>query len=184
MVTLFLLSAKAPAGQGRRETSFSHGDRWKRLMSTYIVVMPSTGRRLEAEEHIGIAGAPLAVSQAMSAKVGEAARASQPAVPRACQALAVAVFAAADVVIFRFPIVSVPRRGRIEQGCKAGRKPGESDKCDGIPMDPLITAGRFQARPRQALAPALGLRQHPSPIPKGAEVCTPRALSSSHWPWS
>ena len=104
--------------------------------------MPSIGSMLEAEAQSPIGGTLFAARHAMSAKVGEAARASQPAVPRAHQALAVAVFAAADVVIFRFPIVSVPRRCRIEQGCRAGRKPGESDKCDGIPLDPPITAGR------------------------------------------
>jgi hypothetical protein len=108
MVTLFLLSAKAPAGQGRRETSFSHGDRWKRLMSTYIVVMPSTGRRLEAEEHIGIAGAPLAVSQAMSAKVGEAARASQCPAPRPRHTLVLPLSAVEDALMLGFPIQCRP----------------------------------------------------------------------------
>ena len=38
------------------------------------------------------------------AKVGEAARASQPAAPRVCQPLAIPPFAAEDVAIFRLPI--------------------------------------------------------------------------------
>src|ERR1700693_5991833 len=89
---------------GRPEASFSQGDRWKRLISTYIAVMPSIGRMLEPEEQSAIGGASSAAIHAMSAKVGEAAMASQPAAPRACQALALPLFAAEDVVIFRLPI--------------------------------------------------------------------------------
>jgi hypothetical protein len=64
---------------GRPEASFSQGDRWKRLISTYIVVIPSIGRMLEPNEQNAIGRASFAAIHAMSAKVGEAVRASQPA---------------------------------------------------------------------------------------------------------
>ena len=57
--------------------------RWKRLISTYIVVMPWIEKMLEPEEQSAIVGAAFAAIHAISAKVGEAARASQPAAPRA-----------------------------------------------------------------------------------------------------
>jgi hypothetical protein len=85
------------------EANFSQGDRWKRLISTYIVVMPSIGRMLEPREQSAIEGAWFAAINAMSAKVGEAARPSQPAAPRACQARSPALSAAEDVVIFPAP---------------------------------------------------------------------------------
>jgi hypothetical protein len=83
---------------GRPEVSFSQGDRWKRLISMYIAVMPPIGRMLEAAEQSAIGWASFAAIQAMTAKVGEAARASQPAAPRACQALVLPLSAAEDVV--------------------------------------------------------------------------------------
>jgi hypothetical protein len=84
------------------EASFSQGDRWKRLISTYIAVMPSIGSMLW--EQIAIGGAWFAAIQAMSAKVGEAARLSQPAAPRACHARATDLLAAEGVAIFGLPI--------------------------------------------------------------------------------
>jgi hypothetical protein len=90
--------------RGWPETSFNQGDRWKKLISTYIAVMPPIGRMLELEEQSAIGGASFAAIHAMSAKVGEAASASQPAAPRACQAFALPLFAADDVVIVRLPI--------------------------------------------------------------------------------
>jgi hypothetical protein len=66
--------------------------------------MPSIGRRPDPEEQSAIGCASFAAIHAMSAKVGEAAKASQPAAPRACHAPALPVFAAKDVVIFRLPI--------------------------------------------------------------------------------
>ena len=77
-------------------------------MSRYIVVMPSTGRMLDMEEQSGIAGAPLAESQAMSAKVGEAARASQCPAPRPRQALALPLSAVEHVVMLRLPVTCGP----------------------------------------------------------------------------
>jgi hypothetical protein len=78
------------------EASFSQGDRWKRLISRYIAAMPPM---LEPGVHNAIGDALLAAMQAMTAKVGDAARDSQPAAPRACPG-----FAVVDVVIFQFPI--------------------------------------------------------------------------------
>ena len=126
---------------GRPEASFSQGDRWKRLISSrYIAVMPSIGRMLEPEEQNAIGGASFVAIHAMSAKVGEAARASQPAAPRACQAPVLPWFAARRLSFSGSrSIVAVPGRCRIERGCKARRKPGGSDKCDGISMNSLIT---------------------------------------------
>jgi len=127
--------------RGWPEASFSQGDTWKRLISKYIQAMPSSGSMSEAEEQVAIRGASVAVIHAISAKVGDAARVSQSAAPRASQALVLPLFAAEDVVIFRFPtIVAVPGRCRVECGYKARREPGESHKCDGISMDSLITA--------------------------------------------
>jgi hypothetical protein len=84
------------------EASFSQGDRWNRLISKYITVMPSSGRKLEEQNVIG--DASFAAIHAMSAKVGEAAKASQPVVPRACLVLALPLSAAADIVILQLPI--------------------------------------------------------------------------------
>jgi hypothetical protein len=90
--------------QGWPEASFNQGDRWKKLINPYITAMPLIGKRLEPAAQNGSGGASFAAIQAMSANVGEAARTSQPAAPRDCQALAFARFADDDVVIFRFPI--------------------------------------------------------------------------------
>src|SRR5215212_2322361 len=86
---------------GRPEARFSQGDRWKKLISRYIAVMPLSGRMLEPEEQSAIACASFAATHAMSAKVGEAARVSELAMPHACWALALALFAAEDLVIVR-----------------------------------------------------------------------------------
>jgi hypothetical protein len=95
--------------------------------------MPSIGRMLEPEAQSAIGRASFAAIHAMSA--------SQLAAPRAGQAFALSVFAAEDVVIFRLPIDCRRYRPWQARGeCKARRTPGESDKCDGISMDSLITA--------------------------------------------
>src|SRR5918993_483768 len=78
----------------RPEASSSQGARWKRPISRYIAVMPSIGRRPDPEEQSAIGGASFAAIHAMSAEVGEAAKASQPAAPLACHAPALPVFAA------------------------------------------------------------------------------------------
>jgi hypothetical protein len=66
--------------------------------------MPSIGSMLEPEEQSASGCASFTAIHAMSAKVGEAARESHPAVPRACQAHPLPLFAAEDVVILRLPI--------------------------------------------------------------------------------
>lgn len=87
--------------RGRPEASFSQGDAWKRLISRYIQAMPPIGSMLCAEEQIVACGAAFAESHAISAKVGEAARPSQPAASQAvCQARALLFFVIIDVVIF------------------------------------------------------------------------------------
>jgi hypothetical protein len=55
-------------------------------------------------EQSAIGVALFAAIHAMSAKVGEAARPSQLAAPRICQAVVLALFAVADAVILWFPI--------------------------------------------------------------------------------
>lgn len=65
--------------------SFSQGGAWKALISTYIGTIPLSGDASCAAEQI-ISGAPpprTPVSSAMTAKVGAAARDSQPAMPDA-----------------------------------------------------------------------------------------------------
>jgi hypothetical protein len=88
---------------GRPEANFSQGERWKRLISRYIAVMPSIGRILEPDEQSGIGSASFAAIHAMNPKVGDAARASQPAAPRARQEVALPLFAE-DVGIVRLLI--------------------------------------------------------------------------------
>jgi hypothetical protein len=66
--------------------------------------MPSIGGTLEPEEQRVIGDASFAAIHAMSAKVGEAARLSQPAALRGCQTDPLPVFAAEDIVIFPLPI--------------------------------------------------------------------------------
>lgn len=66
--------------------------------------MPSIGGVPETEEQIVIRGASLAAIHAISAKVGEAVRPSQPAAPPACQARALLIFATTGVFIFGLPI--------------------------------------------------------------------------------
>jgi len=74
----------------RPDARSSQGDRWKTLISKYIVVMLPIGSRPEPEEQSAIGGASLVAIQAMSAKVGEATRATQPVAPRAWRTLALA----------------------------------------------------------------------------------------------
>jgi hypothetical protein len=64
----------------RREISFSQGAEWNALMSTYIGTIPPSGDTPCAAEHIMSASPPgTQVRSAMTAKVGAAARPSQPA---------------------------------------------------------------------------------------------------------
>src|SRR5260221_7258579 len=66
----------------RLEISFSQGAEWKTLISKYIGAIPLSGDAAEQS----ISGAPLAgtaVSNAMMAKIGAAARHSQSAAPSA-----------------------------------------------------------------------------------------------------
>jgi tetratricopeptide (TPR) repeat protein len=99
-----------------------------------------------------------------SAKVGDAAKPSHVEAPSRS-------FVVEPIVIFRLLIDCRPSRvfSRVERERNADRRPGESDKCDGIFMDPLIAAaGRalaagdaLTALKRIALrddAPALALR--------------------------
>ena len=88
----------------RWDASFSHGDRWKRLISRYIQAMASIGSMLEPEKQRAIGGASAAAIHAMSAKVGEAASPSQLAASRARGAGALPFREAAEVVIFGLPI--------------------------------------------------------------------------------
>jgi hypothetical protein len=74
---------------GRAEASFSQGERWNRLISKYIVVMPPKGRMRGAGAQ-SANGASCAVIHAMNAKLGDAAKTSQPA----CPALVLALIAA------------------------------------------------------------------------------------------
>jgi hypothetical protein len=103
--------------------------------------MPSIGGMFEPKAQNAIGRAWFAAMHAMNAKLGEAAKASQPAAPRTDPARALPLSAAEDVVIFRLPIDCRRYRPWQARGeCKARRTPGESDKCDGISMDSLITA--------------------------------------------
>jgi hypothetical protein len=79
----------------RRETSASHGGRWKRLISRYIETMPPDGSRLGPDVQTAI-GSPELI-QAMTAKVGAAARQSQSGAANAIR-----------VVIFDFSLNSRP----------------------------------------------------------------------------
>jgi hypothetical protein len=72
----------------------------------------------EPGEQIAIPGASLAAIHAIRAKVGEAARPSQPAAPRVREAPALLFFAAMSVVIFGLPIEF--RRFRPQRRCRAG----------------------------------------------------------------
>jgi hypothetical protein len=67
------------------EISFSQGTEWKALISKYIAAIPLSGdAACVAEQRISGAPPPRApVSSAMIAKVGAAARESQPAAPTA-----------------------------------------------------------------------------------------------------
>ena len=68
----------------RPEISFSQGAEWKALISKYIRTIPLNGdASCAAEQSISGGPPPTPVSSAMMAKVGAAARLSQPAAPRA-----------------------------------------------------------------------------------------------------
>src|SRR5271165_5521027 len=103
MVSLLDRAVGQVRGRLRPEANFSQGDRWNRLISRYIAVMGSVPGMLEPEEQSAIGGASFAAIHAMSAKVGEAARPSQPAAPRGRQAHPLPLSAAEDVVIFWAP---------------------------------------------------------------------------------
>jgi hypothetical protein len=65
--------------------SFSHGGRWKTLISKYIGAIPTSGEVSGAAEQ-SISGMPppwIVASSAIVAKVGAAASDSQPAAPKA-----------------------------------------------------------------------------------------------------
>jgi hypothetical protein len=66
--------------------------------------MPLIGGRPGPDEQNAIGDAWFATGHAVSAKVGEAARASQSAAPRACRSLVLALSATVQVVILRLPI--------------------------------------------------------------------------------
>jgi hypothetical protein len=69
----------------RDEISFSQGAEWNALISKYIGTIPLSGdASCAAEQSISAGPPPTPVSSAMMAKVGAAARPSQPAAPRAC----------------------------------------------------------------------------------------------------
>jgi hypothetical protein len=77
-------SALADAAFRRPEISFSQGAEWKALISKYIGTIPANGdASCAAEQSISGGPPPTPVSSAMMAKVGAAARPSQPAAPRA-----------------------------------------------------------------------------------------------------
>jgi hypothetical protein len=62
--------------------SFSHGPAWKALISTYIGTMPPSHEAPGmAEQSMSSGPPPMAVTSAMTAKVGAAARESQSAAP-------------------------------------------------------------------------------------------------------
>jgi hypothetical protein len=86
----FVVRRAPPPDQDRRaplrqlETSFSQGAEWKALISKYIGTIPLSGDASCAAEQSKSAGPPrTAVSSAMMAKVGAAARHSQSATPDA-----------------------------------------------------------------------------------------------------
>src|SRR5215217_6968404 len=58
-------------------------------------------------------------------------------------------------------IVAVCGRRRSERRCRAGPEPGESDKCDGISMDSLITAAALAAGDPLAALQRVALRDDP-----------------------
>jgi hypothetical protein len=82
---LTLSDRDARARLRRLAISFSQGAEWKALISKYIGTIPPSGDGSGAVEHIiAILPSPRTpVSSAMMAKVGAAARPSQPAAPRA-----------------------------------------------------------------------------------------------------
>jgi resolvase-like protein len=68
----------------RSQISFSHGAEWKALIRRYIGTIPLSGDTPCAAEHIMSASPPdTQVRSAITAKVGAAARPSQPAAPSA-----------------------------------------------------------------------------------------------------
>jgi hypothetical protein len=87
----------------RAEASFSQGDRWKKLISRYIQAIPPIGRMPGPDAQI-IACMSFAEIQAIDAKVGEAARASQPPASRERWVSGGRFLASMDVVISEFPI--------------------------------------------------------------------------------
>jgi hypothetical protein len=84
-----MLVARRTPDQDRRAplrrlaTSFSQGDKWKALISKYIMTIPLSADASCAAEQIMSAPPVTAVSGAMIANVGAAARDNQSAAPRA-----------------------------------------------------------------------------------------------------
>ncbi len=84
----------------RAGTSLIQGDRWKKLISRYMKVMPPMGSGLGSETHSMLC-ASFVETQAINAKVGEAVRPSQFAASRVRRVSAGRFLASMDVVIFR-----------------------------------------------------------------------------------
>lgn len=90
----------------RRErvaTSFSQGDRWKRLISRYMKAMPPKDRRPGSDMHSMLCMS-FAETHAINAKMGEAARPRQCATSRVHRVLAGRFLVRIDVVIFELPM--------------------------------------------------------------------------------
>lgn len=80
-------------------TSFIQGDRWKKLISRYMKVMPPMGSELGSETQSMLC-ASFVETQAINAKVGEAARTSHFAGSRVRRVSADRFLASMDVVMF------------------------------------------------------------------------------------
>jgi hypothetical protein len=87
----------------RSAASFNQGDTWKKLIKRYIHAMPLIGSMPEAEAQMALRGASVIAIHAIRAKVGDPARAIQPAASRTRQVPALRRFAAISVVIFSLP---------------------------------------------------------------------------------
>lgn len=90
-------------GREWADASFSQDDRWKRLISKYMKAMLPIGRTPGPGAQI-TACMSCAEFQAIDAKVGEAARASQPAASRESWVSEERFFANMNVVIFELPV--------------------------------------------------------------------------------
>ena len=124
----------------RAGTSFSQGDRWKKLISRYIQAMPPIGRMPGPDAHSTLCMS-FAENQAINAKVGEAARPSQLAGSLDGWVSEGRFLASMSVVIFEFPVELRRYFSALNltkmYGLASG---GVSNKCDGKQMDSLIVA--------------------------------------------